>query len=71
MEFEWDERKRAQVLAERALDFISARSFFDGRPASHQPSPRGGEERWKTTVLLDGVPLTLIWCWRGDVIRVI
>ena len=71
MEFEWDERKRAQVIEDRSLDFISARSFFDGRPAFHQPSLRGGEERWKTTALLDGTALTLIWCWRGEVIRVI
>jgi uncharacterized DUF497 family protein len=71
MDFEWDERKRAQVIEDRSLDFISARLFFDGRPAFHQPTPRGGEERWKTTALLDDTALTLIWCWRGDVIRVI
>jgi uncharacterized protein len=71
MDFEWDERKRAQVIEDRSLDFISARLFFDRRPAFHQPTPRGGEERWKTTALLDDTALTLIWCWRGDVIRVI
>ena len=43
MEFEWDERKRAQVLEDRGLDFRSARVFFDGRPAIHQPSPRNDE----------------------------
>jgi uncharacterized DUF497 family protein len=71
MEFEWDERKRAQILAERTLDFGFARLFFDGRPTVNQPSPRGGEERWKTTAMLDGAMFTLIWCWRGDVVRVI
>jgi uncharacterized DUF497 family protein len=48
MDFEWDERKRAQIIEERALDFASVGLFFDGRPAIHQPTPRGAEERWKT-----------------------
>ncbi|MBI3703236.1 MAG: BrnT family toxin [Rhizobiales bacterium] len=71
MEFEWDERKRAQILAERALDFVDADLFFDGRPSCHQPTPRGGEERWKTTATINGVHLTLVWCSRDDKIRVI
>ena len=71
MEFEWDERKRAQIIAERALDFVDADRFFDGRPASHQETARVGEERWKTTVMLDGAFFTVIWCWRGEVVRVI
>jgi uncharacterized DUF497 family protein len=29
IEFEWDERKRAQVIAERALDFNDADVFFE------------------------------------------
>jgi hypothetical protein len=71
MEFEWDERKRAQIVAERALDFVAAHRFFDGRPVSSQPSPRMDEERWKTTALIEGLHLTLVWCWRGENIRVI
>ena len=71
MEFEWDERKRAQIIAERALDFVDADRFFDGRPVSLQPTPRGGEDRWKTTAIIEGVFLTLVWCWRGEIIRVI
>lgn len=71
MEFEWDERKRAQILADRALDFLDADLFFNGRPACHQPTPRGGEERWKTTVIIEGVYLTLVWCRRDEKIRVI
>jgi uncharacterized DUF497 family protein len=71
MEFEWDERKRAQIIAERALDFASAYLFFNGRPAIHQPSTRRGEERWKTTVRVEGAFFTVVWCWRGHVIRII
>jgi len=43
MEFEWDEHKRTQMLADRALDFVSAHRFFDGRLAIHQLSPRNDE----------------------------
>lgn len=71
MEFEWDERKRAQLIAERALDFASAPLFFDGRAAIHQPTPRNGEERWKTTARMQGGFFTIVWTWRGETIRVI
>lgn len=71
MEFEWDERKRARIIKQRGLDFASAYLFFDGRPAIHQPTPRGGEERWKSTATIEGASFTLVWCWRGEVIRVI
>ena len=71
MEFEWDERKRAQVLEDRGLDFRSARLFFDGRPVIHQPSPRNDEERWKTTAMIEGAAFTLVWCWRDEAVRII
>jgi uncharacterized DUF497 family protein len=71
MEFEWDERKRAQIVEDRALDFVSAYRLFDGRPAIHQPTPRNDEERWKTTAEIDGAFFTVIWTWRGENIRVI
>ena len=71
MEFEWDERKRAQIVVERALDFVDAYRFFDGRPASHQETARIGEERWKTTAIIEDVHFTLVWCWRSEKIRII
>ena len=71
MEFEWDERKRAQMIAERALDFASAPLFFNGRPAIHQPTPRNDEDRWKTTAMVQGDFFTVVWTWRDDTIRVI
>jgi uncharacterized DUF497 family protein len=71
MDFEWDVRKRAQILADRALDFASAPIFFDGRPAIHQPTPRNDEDRWKTTVMIEGAFFTIVWTWRGETIRVI
>ena len=54
MEFEWDERKRAQVLEDRDLDFVDTDLFFDGRAVSHQSTPRPEEERWKTTAIFEG-----------------
>jgi uncharacterized DUF497 family protein len=71
MEFEWDERKRTQIIADRALDFASAHRFFDGRPAIHQPTPQKDEDRWKTTVEIEGAFFTIVWTWRGEIIRVI
>jgi len=71
MEFEWDERKRAQIIQDRALDFVSVYRFFDGRPAVHQPSPRNKEERWKTTAEIEGAFFTVVWTRRGETIRVI
>ena len=71
MEFEWDEHKRAQIIEDRALDFASAYRFFDGRPASHQPTSRNHENRWKTTTQIDGAFFTVVWTWRGEIIRVI
>jgi uncharacterized DUF497 family protein len=71
MEFEWDERKRAQIIKDRALDFVSAYRLFDGRPAIHQPTPRNEEERWKTTADIESAFFTVVWTWRGENIRVI
>ncbi len=70
-DFEWDEAKRQKTLADRFLDFEDAALFFDGRRAFHQPTPRNGEDRWKTTTEIGGVMVTLVWLWREDVIRVV
>ena len=70
VEFEWDEEKRQKILAERSLDFADAFQFFDGRPVTHQPTPRGDEDRWKSLALFDGKFFTVVWMWRGAIIRV-
>jgi uncharacterized protein len=64
MEFEWDERKRALIIQNRALDLASAYVFFDGRPAIHQPTPRNDEERWKTTTRIGTTFFTVVWTRR-------
>ena len=52
-DFSWDEVKRLRTIEDRGLDFVRARYFFDGRPVVHQFTPRNGEDRWKTSILMD------------------
>jgi len=63
--------ERGEAPEERSLDFADAFQFFDGRPVIHQPTPRGDEERWKSTALFDGKLFTVVWMWRDAAIRVI
>jgi uncharacterized DUF497 family protein len=69
--FGWWEGKRQKTLEERNLDFANAFQFFDGRPVIHQPSPRNGEDRWKSTAKFDGKFFTVVWMWRKDVMWII
>ena len=69
--FEWDEAKRAANLAKHGLDFKLGEELFDGRKTLTLSSPRGDELRFTTVGAVDGRCLTLIWTWRGDVIRMI
>jgi uncharacterized DUF497 family protein len=71
MKFSWDPDKRLRTIADRGLDFVRARQFFDGRRAVHQPSPRNDEDRWKTTTELDGGFYTVVWIWRGGTRHII
>ena len=71
MDLGWDEAKRRRVLAERGLDFADAWMFFDGRPVVLTPSPRFGEERVCATADIEGRFLTLVFTWRGEMLRVI
>jgi uncharacterized DUF497 family protein len=71
MIFEWDEAKRTETIRVRGLDFGTAWRFFDGRPVVHISSPRSGEGRWKTTAIIEGAYFTLVWVWRGAVVRII
>jgi uncharacterized DUF497 family protein len=69
--FEWDENKRLATRQARGLDFADAPVFFDGRPVIHMPSVRGGEDRWRTTTVIQGAHYTLVWMWRGEAVRII
>jgi uncharacterized DUF497 family protein len=65
MAYSWDERKRIATRNERNLDFADAIRFFDGRSAIHQPTPRHGEDRWKSTAFIERNFYTVVWMWRG------
>ena len=71
MLYSWDESKRLKTIEERALDFADAVTFFDGRPVIHQPTPRDGEDRWKSTARIQDRYYTIVWMWRGHTRRVI
>ena len=71
MKLSWDERKRMATLAERSLDFADAGAFFDGRPVLHQPTPRDGEPRWKSTAWIDDQFYTVVWIQREESLRII
>ncbi|HKN29435.1 MAG TPA: BrnT family toxin [Roseiarcus sp.] len=69
-DFEWHEVKRQKTLKERNLDFADAFQFY-GRRVIHQPSPRDGEDRWKSTAMFDGHFFTVVWTRRGAALRII
>jgi uncharacterized DUF497 family protein len=71
MEFEWSEAKRLKVLKDRGLDFLAATAMFDGRWVLSEPSPRADEERWLNVGELHGQMVAVIWCRRGEKIRII
>ncbi len=70
-DFEWSEAKRLKVFKERGLDFLDAVDIFDGRPALSEPSPRADEERWLNVAELNGRMVAVVWCSRGEKIRII
>lgn len=71
MRFGWDEAKRRQNVAKHGVDFLRAASLFDGRSVVTWSTRRSDEERYATTGQIDGRFFTVIWTWRGDVIRLI
>jgi len=71
MRFSWDEAKRLKTIEDRDLDFASVLTFFDGRAAIHQPTPRNYEDRWKTTAEIEGKFFTAVWLWRDGARHVI
>ncbi len=66
MNFEWDENKRQRNIEKHALDFLDAVQLFDGGLVVSTYSPRGGEDRWATTGVLEGRLITVVWTPRSD-----
>ena len=69
--FEWDEDKRLKNLAKHKLDFVGARSLFDGRRTVSVESNYPFEARLVTTAMIDGKLYTVVWTWRDEVRRII
>jgi uncharacterized protein len=72
MRFEWDEAKRRSNIAKHGIDFLRARSIFDGRPYLELDSPRGAEKRFLRVATFEGRFIAVAWTLRGEgVVRMI
>ncbi len=68
----FDERKRAQTLAERKIDFRDAGQVFAGRTLTVRDDRQGyGEDRFQTVGFLSGRMVMVVWTPRGDARHVI
>jgi len=72
MEFAWSERKRALNLKEHGLDFVDARSVFDGLTFTFEDERFSyGERRLVTLGLLAGIPVSIAHTENEHEIRII
>jgi uncharacterized DUF497 family protein len=71
MSFEWDEDKRLVNLEKHKIDFEDAQALFDGRAVMTATSTQMDEDRYLTTGQIGKRFYTVVWTWRGDIIRVI
>ena len=72
MEFAWSERKRALNLKEHGLDFVDARSVFDGLTFTFEDERFSyGERRLVTLGLLVGIPVSIAHTENEHEIRII
>jgi hypothetical protein len=69
--FAWDALKAEGNFEKHGLDFHIAVELFDGREMINVPSPRGEETRYLSVCEWNGIHITTIWTWRGDVRRII
>ncbi len=68
--FEWDENKRKSNIENHRIDFVDAAIVLLGKNVD-VPSSRSGEERRKSTGLLNGTMITVVYVVRGDCFRII
>ena len=72
MEFTWSDRKRALNLKEHGLDFVDARSVFEGLTFTFDDDRFAyGEQRFITLGLLAGVPVSMAHTENEHEIRII
>lgn len=72
IEFEWDEQKRLSNLDKHGIDFIAACQIFEGYTVDFEDNRYDyGEDRFITIGEINGQILTVVYTYRGDVIRLI
>lgn len=71
VEFEWDEEKRLSNIEKHKLDFLDARTFFDGRLLFTTLNLDHDEPRWVSTGVPEHRHYTVIWTERDEKIRII
>jgi uncharacterized protein len=64
--FEWDPRKSDRNAAKHGIDFLRATAVFNG--PTYTDIPLGGTS---IAVGVDHRFVTVVWTWRGEVIRII
>ena len=72
MEFTWSETKRASNVTAHGLDFLDARSVFDGLTYTFEDDRLSyGEQRFVTLGLLAGIPVSVVHTENDHEIRII
>lgn len=72
MEFTWSEIKRATNLKAHGLDFVDARTVFEGTTYTFEDDRVSyGEQRFVTLGLLAGVPVSIVHTESEHEIRII
>ena len=72
MEFTWSERKRTANVTVHGLDFLDARSVFDGLTYTFEDHRFSyGEQRFVTLGLLAGIPVSVVHTENDHEIRII
>ena len=72
MKYQWDEKKRQEALRKHGVDFADVK-YIDWELKFEREDIREdyGETRFATMAPIKGRLHVMIWCWRGNVIRVI
>ncbi len=72
IEFEWDEAKRISNLKKHGIDFVRACQIFDSYSVELEDNRYDyDEDRYIAVGETQGQILTVVYTYRGDVIRLI
>ena len=71
MEFEWDDTKAASNQVKHGIDFDDAIRIFAGPTLEWRDRRRDYREERVIAVGIANAPVTLVYTWRGDAMRII